>query len=123
MDEERMGRREHLSRISEFEGVKSVQRTQRLHIPVKRVLDAVDCFYGARDESGGEQVPFAKEVAIYLLKSDFSMCFEFISRGLELDYNKVMRSYHKIHHMAEMSPDFKQGLDRIRRQYNHEGPA
>ena len=123
IDEVRMSRRERSSRRNEFEEVKSAKQTLAKPTSVKQVLRAVDFFYGARAEGDGGQISFAKEVAIYLLKSDFSMCFEFVSRGLELDYNKVVRSYEKIRSLVEASPDFRQGLERVRNQYKHEVPA
>lgn len=118
-------REEKIAVRSERKGEKYLlEQKMASPLTVGRVIRAADFFCGVREQAVTDgRIPFAKEVAIFLLKTDFHMRLEFIGERLKLDYKRVQLAFEKIRTLAESSPEFQQNLEQIRTQYNHEGPA
>lgn len=117
LDEEEIMRKEGFARRKGVEEARTARYVTEEAVPVKRVIEATDFFYGASGERVGEELSFARQVAIFLLKQDFDMSFDSISCNLKCERAVVQRSYHRIRSLANSSPDLKRNLSQIRVQY------
>lgn len=121
--EKKMRREENLAVRSGLGEGESRKRIPKRPLHVREVLRATDFFFGFLDKREEDGVPFAREVAVFLLKTDFSMCSKYIARDLDLECHVVERSYNNVRSMVETSPEFRRNLEQVRTQYKHESPA
>ena len=119
--EEKRKREENFSRRKEVGESEYIKQALSEYASVKQVLAAVCPFYGASCKRTSEEVTFARQVVIYLLKNDFQMTYEVMSLHLKHDFKVVKHSYQKIAGLVNTSTELKGNLEKIRAQYR--GPA